>query len=506
MSGIENERNRAKDALAASERDLRLIIDSIPGMVAVFSAVGELQFVNNQVLRYFGATQEELKNWQGGGYTHPEDNARSVEAFAQSIASGEWVDNEVRARRFDGVYRWFQSRGHPLRDANGHIARWCNLLTDIDDRKRVEEDLRRSEGFLLAGQRLSLTGTFLWRSAAEEFTWSEELYRIYEFPRDVRITFELIASRYHPEDKHCAADVARQARNGVRTFDYGHRLLMPDGSIKHLHIVAHGRQDKDGDGLEYFGAVQDVTQRRLAEEARDTVRSELAHVTRVMSLGALTASIAHEVNQPLAGIKTNANVCLRMLDIDPPKVDGAREATRRMIRDANRAVDVIARLRALFSRTAPVTETVDLNEATRGVLALLSNELFRNQVALQVELDDDPLLVIGDRVQLQEVIHNLVRNASDAMSGVSDRPHHLFVKASRVEEGGARLMVRDVGVGFAPQVAERLFDAFYTTKPDGMGIGLLLSRSIIESHGGKLWAEPNDGPGATFAFLLPPRA
>jgi signal transduction histidine kinase len=278
---------------------------------------------------------------------------------------------------------------------------------------------------------------------------------------------------------------------------------MADGSVKYLHVVAHGRRDPAGGGLEYFGAVQDVTQRRLAEEARDKVRSELAHVTRVMSLGELTASIAHEVNQPLAGIITNANTCLRMLGAEPPNVEGARETARRTIRDGNRAADVIARLRALFGRTAAVSETVDLNEATRSVLALLFSDLLRNRVVLRVELDDEPLLVTGDRVQLQQVILNLVRNASDAMSAVNDRPRDLLVRADREDEARARLNVKDTGVGFAPQDADRLFDAFYTTKSDGMGIGLSLSRSIIESHGGKLWAEPNDGPGVTVALLIP---
>src|SRR4051794_18900637 len=277
---------------------------------------------------------------------------------------------------------------------------------------------------------------------------------------------------------------------------------MPDGSIKYIHVVAHGSPDSAGNGLEYFGAVQDVTQRRFTEEALDKVRSELAHVTRVMSLGALTASIAHEVNQPLAGIMTNAGTCLRMLAADPPNIEGARETARRTLRDGNRAGDVIARLRALFEKKAAMSETVDLNEATRGVLALLFSDILRNHVILRIEIGDEPLLVTGDRVQLQQVILNLVRNALDAMREVNDRPRDLLVRAD-TESGRARLVVRDAGVGFAPQDAERLFDAFYTTKSDGMGIGLSLSRSIIESHGGMLWAEPNHGPGAAFSFFIP---
>jgi signal transduction histidine kinase len=385
----------------------------------------------------------------------------------------------------------------------GAIVKWYGVNTDIEDRKRAQEDLRRSEAFLAKGQEASLTGTFLFYSATGEFTWSEQLYRIYEFEPRARPTFELIATRYHPQDKHVIDGVAEQVRSGVTNFDYSARLLMSDGSIKYIHVVAHGGPAKQGEGLEYFGAVQDVTQRRMAEEARDKVRSELARVTRAMSLGALTASIAHEVNQPLAGIITNAGTCLRMLGADPPNVEGARETARRTMRDGQRAADVIARLRSLFSNKPPTAEIVDLGAAAREVLAFVSSDLLRGRVILRTEFGIEPLLVNGDRVQLQQVILNLVRNAIDATSGVRDRPRSLEIRAEPEGDDRARLIVKDAGVGFRPGSAEKLFDAFYTTKSDGMGIGLSLSRSIIESHDGTLWAEPNDGSGATFSFSLP---
>jgi len=220
-------------------------------------------------------------------------------------------------------------------------------------------------------------------------------------------------------------------------------------------------------------------------------------------MGELTASIAHEINQPLSGIITNANTCLRMLAADPPNVDGARETARRTIRDGNRASDVITRLRALFSKKDSSTESVDLNEATREVIALSSTTLQKNKVILRLELADDLPFVTGDRVQLQQVILNLLANASDAMSTVDDRPRKLLIKTEQDEGDGVRLTVQDAGVGFDPQTADRLFDAFYSTKNDGMGIGLSVSRSIIESHRGRLWAAPNDGPGATFSFSVP---
>ncbi|MGA3010275.1 MAG: PAS domain S-box protein [Terracidiphilus sp.] len=250
---------------------------------------------------------------------------------------------------------------------------------------------------------------------------------------------------------------------------------------------------------------EDVTERRRIEEALNKARSELAHVSRVTSLGALTASIAHEVNQPLSGIVTNASTCLRMLAADPPNVDGAIETARRTIRDGNRASEVISRLRALFGKRETMNESVDLNEAAREVLALSSSELHRNRVILQEELADDLPAVIGDRVQLQQVILNLLRNASDSMRGVDDRPRQLIIKTERDEDDHVRLMVKDAGVGFSLQDADRLFESFYTTKSDGMGIGLSVSRSIIESHHGRLWATPNSGPGVTFLFSIPCR-
>jgi C4-dicarboxylate-specific signal transduction histidine kinase len=237
-----------------------------------------------------------------------------------------------------------------------------------------------------------------------------------------------------------------------------------------------------------MGAIQDVTEYRLAEEALSKLRSELTHMARVTSLGVLTASIAHEVNQPLSGIVTNASTCLRMLAMEPPNVDGARETARRTIRDGNRASDVITRLRALFSKKHTLAERVDLNEATREVIALSLSELQRNRVVLRCELADDLPLATGDRVQLQQVMLNLLRNGLDAMNTVNDRPRSLVVRSQRDEGDRVLLSVKDAGIGFDPQTADKLFETFYTTKNDGMGVGLSVSRSIIESHQGRLWA------------------
>jgi signal transduction histidine kinase len=380
---------------------------------------------------------------------------------------------------------------------------FTGYLRDITERKQSEEELRRSGAYLAEAQKLSMTGSFGWNVSADEHFWSDETFRIFEYEVSTKVTLQLILDRVHPQDVPLVRRVIALAADG-KDIDYECRLLMPSGAVKHLRIVAHGTRDQAGH-LEYIGAVQDVTKRRLSEEALGEVRSELAHVARVASLGALTASIAHEVSQPLSGIITNASTCLRMLAADPPNVEGARETARRTIRDGNRASDVITRLRALFSKKVPTNEPVDLNEATHEVIALLRSELQRSRVILRAELDDEIPPVTGDRVQLQQVILNLLRNASEAMSSIDDRPRQLVIRTEREEDDSARLSVQDAGVGFKPQDEDRLFGSFYTTKSDGMGMGLSVSRSIIESHHGRLWATLNDGPGATFSFSIPQR-
>ena len=665
-----HDRKRAEDAVRASERQARLMVDSIPGLIAVFAPSGQLEFVNHQVLEYYGKTLEELRDWATGDVTHPDDLPRTTEAFARSIESGQPFEVEVRAKRSDGAFRWLQSRVSPLRDANGGIIRWYNLLIDIDERKRAETNLagekhllemvatgrplsdvlgtlcrmieeaapdcycdvhpisasgltfeygvapslppsytapirglpvdgellpcgvaakqniqviaediesdprwytshvrthalkhglrsvwstpicskggrvlgtfciyqnkpgipsprhqsliahathiasiaiersrteaalRRSETLLGEGQRLSSTGAFSWIVDTDEVAFSDELNRIFEFEPNGVVTLEQVRARVHPEDMPLMAAQMERVRAGHDYVGYEIRLRMPDGRIKYLRTFGRVIRDQEG-RKECLASVQDVTERRLAEQALDKVRSELAHVSRVTSLGAMTASIAHEVNQPLAGIITNANTCLRMLAADPPNVEGARKTARRTIRDGNRAADVIARLRALFSKRTPAVEPVDLNEAAREVIALSWSDLQRSRVVVRAELADELPLVGGDRVQLQQVIVNLLRNASDAMSGVDDRARRLVIRTERDGDNHVRLAVEDAGIGLGPPGTERLFEAFYTTKSDGMGIGLSISRSIIESHNGRIWAAPNDGPGATFAFSIP---
>jgi signal transduction histidine kinase len=383
------------------------------------------------------------------------------------------------------------------------IAQFTHVASAAIERMQSDEALKRSAALLERTQQLSSTCCFSWRVETHEISWSKELSELFELdPADVPVTLKLIGARIHTEDLPSFHEMIEQARSGVSDFEFEHRLSLPDNTVKYLRIVAHGTRNHDGQ-LEYIGAVQDVTHRRHTEESLANLRATLARAARITSLGVLTAAIVHEVKQPLTGIVTNAGTCRRMLAVDPPDIEGARETARRTIRDAERASEVVKRLRALFSQQDSTSEALDLNEATREVVALSQSELERNRVILQTELAGELPPVQCDRVQLQQVILNLVLNASEAMSSVEDRTRLLVIRTERDKEDRVRLSVRDTGVGFEPQAADRLFDAFYTTKSGGMGIGLSVSRSIIESHKGRLWALPNDGPGATFSFSIP---
>ena len=404
-----------------------------------------------------------------------------------------------------GIFALFRREGSAevTRCHSALLPQFTHVASTAIERMRSDEALKRGAALLERTQQLSSTCCFSWRVATDEISWSKELCRLFELdPADVPVTLELIGARIHSDDLASFHEMIQRARSGVSDIEFEHRLRLPDNTMKYLRVVARRTHDQDGQ-LEYIGAVQDVTHRRHTEEALAKLRAELARAARVTSLGVLTAAIAHEVNQPLAGIVTNAGTCRRMLAADPPDIEGARETAKRTIRDAERASEVVKRLRALFCKKGATRESLDLNEATREVVALSLSELERNRVIVRTELAGDLPRVQGDRVQLQQVILNLLLNASDAMSGVDDRPRQLVIKTERDNDDRVRLSVRDTGVGFERQGADRLFDAFYTTKASGMGIGLSVSRSIIESHKGRLWATLNDGPGATFAFSIP---
>jgi len=376
------------------------------------------------------------------------------------------------------------------------------------DLSRAQEGLRRSEAYLAEAQKLSHTGSFGWDVSSGKIYWSQETFRIFEYDPGTEPVLELILNRTHPEDRALVRQLIDRVSLERKDFDFEHRLLMPNGFVKYLRVV--GRPSTDASGsFEFVGAVTDITERKLAEEElRQTevslreAQTELAHVSRVTTMGELAASIAHEVNQPLAGIVTNANAGLRWLAGELPNLNEAREAIRRIIRDANRTGDVVTQMRALFKKAYTAKERLDINEAIKEIVILTQSEMRRNKVTLRMELAADLPCLMGDRVQLQQVVMNLILNAIEAMSTVEGRDRDLLIRTQRGEGNEIHVVVRDSGIGFDPRNAEGIFNAFHTTKPDGLGMGLSISRSIVESHGGRLWAVSNDGPGATFQFTL----
>jgi PAS domain S-box-containing protein len=496
-----DDRKQSESALRASERNLKLIIDTIPVLAWSARPDGTAEFFNQHYLDFTGLSAEQAS---GSGWTavvHPDDLNGLMATWQHIMASEVSGEAEARLRRRDGAYRWFLFRANPLRDESGAVVKWYGVHTDIEDRKRAEAELRRAYDSFAEAQRLSRTGSFVTDLVGDDHNWSDEAYRIFEFEPRTKITVQRVREMIHSEDLPSFESVIARGLTG-RDVNFAFRIVTFRGAVKHVRGVAHVIEQVSGRPM-FIGALQDVTEYMVAEAALNKARTELARVSRVTSLSMLTASIAHEVNQPLSGIVTNASTCLRMLDATPPDIDGARETAKRAIRDGHRASDVILHLRALFSNRDFRLERLDLNEVTREVIALSLSELQRNRVIVRSELADDLPSIFGDRVQLQQVILNVVRNASDAMVNVDDRPRQLVIKTERDERDRVRLSVRDTGVGLDPQRLDKLFDAFYTTKHDGMGIGLSVSRSIIERHYGRLWAAPNDGPGATFAFSIP---
>jgi signal transduction histidine kinase len=367
---------------------------------------------------------------------------------------------------------------------------------------RLYSELRDASAFLAQAQRLSSTGSFSWRVSTGEITWSAQLYRIFEFDQGVPVTLELIGSRVHPEDLAQFADMIARAQANADHFEYEHRLLMPDHSIKYLHLVAHASRDQDGQ-LEYIGASQDVTRRRLSEEALRKARSELAHVARVTSIGALTASMAHEVTQPLAGIVSNADSCLLWLAKEEPNLDKARRAAERIVRDGHRAAQVIQSIRAQARKSATQTIILDMRHLIGDTLELVQSELQRHAVSLQTRFPANPRFIMGDPTQLQQVIVNLIMNAIEAIDASARTPRVIRVITQSDQKGDVLTSVEDSGSGIDEEVLGRIFDPMFTTKPHGMGLGLSICRSIVEGHGGRLWASPNPTGGSIFRFSIP---
>jgi PAS domain S-box-containing protein len=493
---------RAIQALRQSEAQWKEVFEHNPVMYFMVDADGTVLSVNT-----FGAAQL--------GYLVSELRAQSVlkvffEADRDAVLKrveiclaniGQTHSWEIRKVRKDGSALWVRENAKAVRRQDNRLIVLI-ACEDITERKEAENALRQSGNYLAEAQRFSHTGSFDWRVVTGEIIWSDETFRIFGFDKAPSVALDMVIQRIHPDDRAGAQQTIDRASSDGKDFDHEYRLLMPDGSVKYVHAAAHAVTDASG-RIEFVGAVTDVTARRQAEEKLHEAQAELAHVTRVTALGELAASIAHEVNQPLAAVVANAAAAQRWLDRDTPDLLEARNALVSIVNDGNRAGEVIQRVRGLVSKTIDQKAPLDLNEVVNEVIALLHRELFSHRISLRTELAPALGLVLGDRIQLQQVILNLIINGIEAMQPVTDRPRELVIRTLHDDADQTLVRVTDRGVGLAAENANRVFDAFFTTKSAGMGMGLSICRSIVESHGGRLSAFRNGGPGATFQFTLP---
>jgi PAS domain S-box-containing protein len=483
-------------------------VDTIPAYVWSALPDGSVDFINQRWLDFSGSSFEQGLGYGWEHALHPDDRTPFLEAWAAAVASGKGMEFEARVRRADGQYRWLLIRNVPLHDETGQIVKWYGTSTDIDDRKRMEEALRQSEAYLAEAQRLSHTGSWAFDLASGTFVYaSDECRRMYEVGElDALPTREATLRLIHPEDHdRVQVNFEKSVREKVDTSSE-FRLVLPSGTVKHVKTVRHPVLNHAGDVVQLVGTTIDITERKRAEEERERLRglqAELAHINRVSMMGELAASIAHEVNQPLSGIVSSGSACLRWLAGDPPNVEEVREAVRDIVRDGKRAGEVIARIRNLTRRVAAPVEELDLNESIREVLALVADEVRRRRAVIRTQLAGDLWPVSGDKVQLQQVLLNIIMNGLEAMSSVDERARELVISTRNIGSDQVQVTVADSGPGLDPNAANKIFDAFYTTKPGGMGMGLSISRSILQNHGGRLWATPNNGPGASFHFSIP---
>lgn len=495
-----------RNELHESEQRFRLMVEGVKDY-AMYSldSGGRVTSWNVGAERIKGYREEEILGEHVARFYLPEDVARGVpgELLRAAAATGATEREGWRVRK-NGTRFWADVTITALHNEEGALVGFSKLTRDITERRRAAEELRRNAAYLAEGQKISHTGSWAWNFATGELYWSLEHFRIFGLdPERTKPSYELFLQMLHPQDRVVVRQTFEDATHAASDFDSEYRIVRPDGVIRNIHSLSHPAFNESGELTEYVGTVVDVTEQRQAEEVLRKSQAELAHAARMMIMGELTASISHEINQPLAAVIANGNACLRWLAGKSPNMDEAREAVTRIIRDGKRASEVILRIRALLRKASVDKKWMDMNEIIQDVVTLARAELRRSDVVLRMDLAANLPPVMGDRVQLQQVVLNLIMNAIEAMSVSGAGARELVIDTTRHAVDQVRVTVRDTGIGIEQKDVDRIFDAFYTTKPEGMGIGLSISRSIIEAHNGRLWAVRNDGPGATFQFTLP---
>jgi PAS domain S-box-containing protein len=505
---------RINEALQAENLERQRVEERLRQLLGLLDLTHDTIYVRdmNGVITYWNRGAEELYGWTKeqsiGQVAHRLLQTVFPVPFEQISAdlmrTDRW-EGELKQARRDGTTVVASTRWALQRDRPGNPVGVLVADNDITKRKHAEDALRRSEAYLAEAQRLSHAGSWAIDPAKGEVIHaSEELFRSWGLDQEGRVkSLEALRQRVHPEDRDRFADAIQTAILGKGDVEVEYRAVLPEGTIKHIHTVAHPVFDASGDLLEIVGTSLDITDRKRVEDALREAQADVARVNRVATLGALVASVAHEVNQPLGAMVTSAASCSRWLAAQPPDLRRAQRALDRIVRDGHRASDVVAGIRALVKRQLPRQDLVDLNEAILEVLALVRDEAQRNGVSLKTELAERLPRVQGDRVQLQQVVLNLIVNAIEAMSAIHDRPRELVIGSWEDESSDVVIAVRDSGRGLDSTDTDQLFKAFHTTKPDGIGMGLAISRSIVEAHGGRLWARANAPHGAVLQFSLP---
>jgi PAS domain S-box-containing protein len=497
-----------------SQFHLGRVIDTIPGFVWTALPNGEVEFCNRAYLDYTGMSLGEVRGEELAATVHSQDKSDFVEKWRAALAHGESFEVEARVRRADGCYRWFLIRAVPLREANGGISRWYGTNVDIEDLRRAQKEIterKHSEERLLESesrfQMMADTAPVLiWMTGTDGLCnyfnkpWFEFTGRSVE--QEVGIGW---TEGVHPEDVQGCFDVFLPAFHARKPFRMEYRLRRADGEYRWVIESGIPRYTGDGEFAGYIGSNIDITDLKRAEHERERLRqvqADLARVNRVTTMGELTASLAHEVNQPIAAAVTSANSCLHWLAAEVPNLDKARAAATRIVKDGTRAAEIISRIRLLFQKGTVQLELIDVNEVIEEMIVLLHGEAIRHSISVRTELAADLPPVSGDRVQLQQVMMNLMTNSIDAMKAV-EGTRELTIKSQRADHEQLLVSVGDTGVGLPPEQVDQIFNAFFTTKPHGTGMGLRICRSIVESHGGRLWAADNSPRGASFYVSLP---
>jgi PAS domain S-box-containing protein len=495
-----------------SDLSIRRVMDTIPGLVWSALPDGSTEFCNQRWLEYTGMSLHEVEGRDWAAAIHPEDRSDLSEKWRAALTQGSSLEAQARMRRADGSFRWFLIQALPLRDAEGRIVRWYGTNTDFEERKQAQEELqrqKRSEERLREseGRFRALADTapvMLWMTGTDGLCnyfnkpWLEFTGRTLE--QEVGTGW---MQGVHPDDVQLCFDGFLPFFHARKPFRMEYRLRRADGEYRWVIESGIPRYTDSGEFAGYIGSNIDITDLKRAQEERERLRQvqeDLAHINRLTTIGELTASWAHEIKQPIAAAVTNARACTRWLQRDAPDIAEACEAASRMVRDAKRAADIVDRVRALYRRGTPQRGLVDVNEIIREMTALLHGAANRHSISIRTELDARLPAIAADRVQLQQVLMNLMLNGIEAMK---DTRGELTVTSKRTEDGQLLISVSDLGIGIAPDQADRIFEAFFTTKLQGTGMGLSISRKVIESHGGRLWVTANAGRGATFHFTLP---